>query len=246
MAVRRGSDSSFALYDLITSQRITAVIYVTAQLGIAEILVDGPKTADELAEGTGAHLRSLRRLLRCLSAIGICSQTEDQRFELTTIGGYLTRNANPSLKPWALFEGELLRRSWGGLLESIRTGKTATELEGFDDRFARLAQDPEAAQTFDEAMVALTGTVLPSVLSAYDFSGISRLIDVGGGYGQLMIDSPSLSVSEWGGVRSAALRHGRENTRAGRRSGRAVRVHQRKFFRVRPDRGRCPDPEERY
>ena len=187
MAVQQGSDPSVALYDLITSQRITAVICVTARLGIADILAEGPKTSDELAERTGAHLRSLRRLLRSLIAIGICRQAGSERFELTAIGAHLAGNANPSLKAWALFEGELLWRSWGGLLESIRTGKSATELEGFDDRFERLAQNPEIARTFDEAMVALTGTVLTSVVGAYDFSSIRRLMDVGGGYGQLMI-----------------------------------------------------------
>ena len=35
-------------------------------------------------------------------------------------------------------------------------------------------------------MVALTRQVIPAVLAAYDFSSIARLIDVGGGYGELL------------------------------------------------------------
>ena len=50
MAVQQGPDPSVALYDLITSQRITAVIHVTAKLGIADLLAEGPKTPDELAQ----------------------------------------------------------------------------------------------------------------------------------------------------------------------------------------------------
>jgi hypothetical protein len=187
MAVQQGSDPLAALYDLITSQRITAVIHVAAKLGIADLLAEGPKTPDELAERTGAHLRSLRRLLRSLIAIGICRPTGDGKFERTVIGAHLAGDADPSLKAWALFEGEWLWRSWGGLLDSIRTGKTATELAGFDDRFAVLARTPEAAKTFNDAMVAMTNTVAPAVAGAYDFSAIGGLIDVGGGYGQLMI-----------------------------------------------------------
>src|SRR5438045_2249009 len=38
------------LLDLIQSHRVTAVIYVAAKLGIAELLRDGPQTLDELAK----------------------------------------------------------------------------------------------------------------------------------------------------------------------------------------------------
>ena len=35
-------------------------------------------------------------------------------------------------------------------------------------------------------MAEITGMVIPEVLAGYDFSGITRLIDVGGGCGQLL------------------------------------------------------------
>ena len=35
-------------------------------------------------------------------------------------------------------------------------------------------------------MASLTRFVNPPVLAAYDFTGISRLLDVGGGYGELL------------------------------------------------------------
>jgi SAM-dependent methyltransferase len=49
-----------------------------------------------------------------------------------------------------------------------------------------MAQDPERIRTFNEAMVAFTRQVIPAVLAAYDFSAIRRLLDVGGGYGELL------------------------------------------------------------
>ena len=42
------------LLDLIQSHRVTAVIYVAAKLGIAELLRDGPQTLDELAKAAAA------------------------------------------------------------------------------------------------------------------------------------------------------------------------------------------------
>lgn len=175
-----------ALRDLIDSYRVTAIIYVAARLGIADILAHGPKSPDELALEVGAHEPSLRRLLRALLTVGVCTSTHENRFELTEIGRYLAADANQSLKPWVLFEGGMCWRFWGTLLDSIRTGKTAPQLAGFDNVFDMMRQSPENVATFNAAMAAFSGTVIPGVLAAYDFSGITRLIDVGGGHGQLL------------------------------------------------------------
>jgi hypothetical protein len=51
------------LWDLIQSHRVTAVIYVAAKLGIAELLRDRPRSLGELAEETGADKQALGRLL---------------------------------------------------------------------------------------------------------------------------------------------------------------------------------------
>ena len=61
------------LWRLIQSHRVTAVIYVAAKLGIAELLRDGPQSLNELAKSTGADKQALIRLLVALSTIGICA-----------------------------------------------------------------------------------------------------------------------------------------------------------------------------
>ena len=53
--------SALRLFDLIQSHRVTAVIYVAAKLGLAELLRDGPQTPGALAKATGADERSLGR-----------------------------------------------------------------------------------------------------------------------------------------------------------------------------------------
>ena len=174
------------LLDLIASHRITAVIYVAARLGIADLLAERPRTTEELAQSSGADERSLHRLLRALTALGICQQLDESRFGLTALGANLAGDAKHSVKVWALFEGELLAGTWRGLLDSIRTGKTGAELAGSDDSFELMARNPAHVQVFNEAMLAFTRLIVADVLAAYDFSGITRLMDVGGGYGQLL------------------------------------------------------------
>jgi SAM-dependent methyltransferase len=180
--------SPHTIMDLITGHRVTAVIYVAAKLSLADLLTDGPQTATDLARLTNTHGRSLLRLMRALCALGICTEAGDGRFGLTELGGYLTAKSERSLKAWALLEGDMLRAGWGQMIESIRTGKTATELAGGSlERFEELARTNQAAAAlFNEAMVAGTRMQIAALLAAYDFSGIPTLMDVGGGLGELI------------------------------------------------------------
>lgn len=180
------------LLDLVAGHRVTAVIHAAARLGIADQLAGGPLDSAELAARTGTHAPSLRRLLRALVTVGVCDQVDGgaggERFALTALGAPLARDAAGSVRDWVLFEGTMLASSWGGLLDSVRTGRTATELAGEDGgrRFALLARDPADARLFNDAMVALTRLSLPPVLAALDLTGAGRVTDVGGGFGELL------------------------------------------------------------
>ena len=178
--------SATALHDLITSQRITAVIHVAARLGVADGLAGGTKSTSQLAQETGAHERSLGRLLRALVTLGICKLVGKDQFELTAMGGHLPPTRALALiihsGYWALNEVELMPRLWGSLFDTVRAGKnpTSASLKFFKN------MTPELAKIFDQAMAEITGIVIPEVLAGYDFSGITRMIDVGGGCGQLL------------------------------------------------------------
>ena len=52
---------------------ITQAIYVASELGIADLLAEGPRTAEELAQRTNTHSGALYRVLRALASIGSCS-----------------------------------------------------------------------------------------------------------------------------------------------------------------------------
>ena len=176
------------MMDLISAQRVTAVIHIAAKLGLADLLADGPRTATELARLTDTHERSLLRLMRALNALGIFTEAGNGKFGLTELGGYLTAKSGRSLKAWALLEGDMLRANWSQMIESIRTGKTAAELAGGSpERFEEMARTNRAAAAlFNEAMVSGTRLQIAALLAAYDFSGIPTLMDVGGGLGELI------------------------------------------------------------
>lgn len=178
--------SGNTLLSLAAGHRVTAIIYTAAKLGIADLLFEGQKTSGELARLADTHQPSLLRLMRALVVLRICTEIAGRGFQLTEIGLRLAAQSERSLKPWILVEGEMLRSGWSGLIESIRTGKTGNELAGLgQERFERMAESKDAA-VFNEGMASITRLLMPAVLAACDFSGVSTLMDVGGGLGELM------------------------------------------------------------
>src|SRR4051794_29516229 len=86
---------------LLSGYWYTQAVYVAAQLSVAELLQDGPRSAQELAQATGTHPRALYRLLRALASIGVFA--EDQgRFALTPLAECLL---DPSTKAMATMRG---------------------------------------------------------------------------------------------------------------------------------------------
>ena len=79
--------------------------------------------------------------------------------------------------------GEDQYRVWGNLADTVRTGDNAYEKIFGQPIFERLAEHPEKAQIFDDAMTGIHGRETGAILDAYDFSEISVIADIGGGNG---------------------------------------------------------------
>src|SRR5262245_20811029 len=136
------SPAALTLLDLIQSHRITVAIYVAAKLGIADLLSNGAKPFDDIAAATGADRHALARLLAALSTIGICKRSDRDHYLLTEIGALLASGARPSIRAWAVLEGEMLTKFWGNMLDTIMTGKTAAQLLGISNSFDLMARTP--------------------------------------------------------------------------------------------------------
>lgn len=178
--------SPVALLEMASGAWTTQALYVAAKLEIADLLAARPMHDEELAQATGAHVRSLFRLMRALVSLGICTKDSDGRYALTALGGYLRRDAPGSVHGMVLHWGGHLWEIWGRLFDSVMTGKTARDSEDPTEVFARFGASPEQAAVFNQAMVNITEIAAQAVLRAYDFSCATRVIDVGGGYGALL------------------------------------------------------------
>src|SRR5262245_61672026 len=65
-----------AMLQIIAGARVARCVYIAAELGLADLLTDGPKGSEELAKATGTHAPSLYRVLRMLArALGCLPRT---------------------------------------------------------------------------------------------------------------------------------------------------------------------------
>jgi hypothetical protein len=82
--------------------------------------------------------------------------------------------------------GEIHYQAWGDLLQSVRTGSPAFNKVFGAGLFEYLQRNAEAADAFNSGMTDLSSLLAYAVLMAYDFSGLSSLVDIGGGQGKLL------------------------------------------------------------
>jgi len=175
-----------ALFQMATSYWISQVVYVAAELGVADVLDQGPKSCREIATETGADEESLYRLLRALCTIGLIRTAGTDRFRLAARGRPLVSGAPGSLRAMVLTLGDMHYAAWGHLLESVRTGTSAFQTAFGAPLFDYLGRDLEAGNTFNAAMTDFSRLVAHAVLLAYDFSDTASLVDLGGGCGGLL------------------------------------------------------------
>jgi hypothetical protein len=178
------AEAAAKLLELIAIRRVSESLYVVAALGLADLIGNTPKGAEQLAEATGVHAAFLHRVLRVLASFGVLSLDDQGRFALTPMGECLKSNIDGSLRPAALnFGGERAAQIEGLLLHCVKTGESAVQKLFGEGRFSQLQRDPKEAELFNAVMTSFSTLHLTGVLEAYDFSGITTLVDVGGGHG---------------------------------------------------------------
>jgi O-methyltransferase domain/Dimerisation domain len=175
------------LWNLANGHRVSQAVYVAATLGLADLLKDGARTADQLALDAGAHPETLYRLMRALASVGVFHEDRERRFTLTPLGDGLRSDTATPLAGWASFVGRpYIWEAWGNLLHSVRTGENAFRHVHGTDVWNYRAQHPEESPIFDRAMTDLTRSANASILDAYDFGRFSTVADIAGGQGALL------------------------------------------------------------
>ena len=160
-----------AVLRMIWGIHISRAVYVAAELGLADLMADGPLTAAQLARATRAHEPSLYRVLRLLASLGVLTEHGNRSFGLTVLGERLRADVPASMRSWAMLVESLGGvRAFDPIIETVRTGKPGLDIAYGMGIFEFLAHHPGLAQGFQAAMSERTEAFAPSVATEYDFS----------------------------------------------------------------------------
>ncbi|WP_067488140.1 methyltransferase [Actinomadura hibisca] len=163
-----------------------AALAALTELGGPEHLRDAALTPAELAERCGADADALARVLRELAGTGVVASAPGGRYTLTPAGETLCADAPDSMRAAVLMNaGPELRYALDNLPRTVREGRSAFVAE-HGTLYEHLSDRPERARLFDDYMTSRAVPHRQAVADRYDFSGVTTLVDVGGGKGHFL------------------------------------------------------------
>jgi hypothetical protein len=179
-------ETFFQAFGLLSHLYLTPVLAALVEGRVPDHLDAGPLPASQLATRSGLHALSLTRSLRALAAFGAFQEVSPGVFANTPVSAFF-RDRPGGLRNAARFwGGEHVLKSAAELAYSVRTGQSSFEhvySESFWDRMRRL---PDEYEMFNRALADLRSDEHQRIAGAYDWSGVSTAVDVGGGAGSLL------------------------------------------------------------
>jgi O-methyltransferase domain/Dimerisation domain len=169
------------LSGFVTSQ----ALYVTAELGIADELLAGPRTAAELASATGADADTLRRVIRYLAGLGLF-RTSGDSVEVTELGRTLASGTPGSMRGVARFWMETHYLPFSELLQTVRTGETAAAHYFGKPFFEWVNQSRRLSELQNAAMAGGGQVARGALVNQYQLPAGRVVADIGGADGTLL------------------------------------------------------------
>lgn len=186
---RKMAPPAATLIEIMAGKWRPHALWLVAELGIADLLKDGPRDVASLAQATGTNADALLRVLRPLAHDGILARRGDREFALTALSQPL-RSDHPRSVRQTIRQSMAVhnQRTWSELLEVVRTGEPAFPRQhGGRDLWTWFAEEaPELGRIFHDSMAELTRMTVPLLVASYDFGRHPRILDLGGGQGALI------------------------------------------------------------
>jgi hypothetical protein len=167
-----------------TQVLLSRCVAMIAELGIADLVAETPRTPEDLARACGVHADALMRILRFLASHEIFRSDEQGVIRNTPISELL-RSTPGSLR-------DQVRSAWQDVIwdtyrqlpETLRTGAPAFDQAFGQSFFDYLAAHPDIGARFDASMALMSMPENAALAAAWPFHG--TVVDVGGGRGGLL------------------------------------------------------------
>jgi hypothetical protein len=125
--------------------------------------------------------------MRACASLGIFTESDSGRFGSTPLSDVLTANSPVSIKKLTEIFGASWWKIWGGLETAVRTGESQPKAVFGAGYWDYCRSNPNEMEAFGEAMKSNSLASIRGVLEHCDFSHAGKVVDVGGGFGHLII-----------------------------------------------------------
>lgn len=167
---------------------IQRCLFIAAELGIADLLKDGPKSIEELQKETKVNKDALYRVMRMLVSFGIFKEKRGRVFETNATGRFLEIENEYSVTDFVIWVGsKWVFNLWVDILKSVKNGKSYFNNNFNQDYFKWLEDKPEEQITFNSTLIEFSNLSSAPVATAYNFSAFKTIVDIAGGMGGQLI-----------------------------------------------------------
>lgn len=174
------------IWSLANSVVTSRALHLAAELGVADEVGESAVSVGELADRLHVDPAALERVLLLLAGCGIFA-VDDGRVRNTDASLVLRDAAPGSMRAFArMMALPAMWRAIGALDHSVRTGRPAMEVVNPGGFFGHLAEAPLDAEVFNLAMQGRGHAFARAVVESYDFTKLTRIVDVAGGHGHLL------------------------------------------------------------
>jgi hypothetical protein len=182
-------DPGQLVVDLAFGFVLSGALAAAVKLGIPDLIVDRPMSAEELGRELNAHGQSIHRLMRTLSSFGVFREDEAGRFHETSVSRLLQRSTPNSLRDAVLMiTQDIFWKPVGEFEDVVLTGRNGMERIFGKPFFDYLAHNKRAGATFHGGMSSLSDMENGLIAKSYDFTPFSTIVDVGGGHGGFLVE----------------------------------------------------------
>ncbi|WP_289994323.1 methyltransferase [Photorhabdus laumondii] len=177
------------LIDLITSYRKTAAIYTFVDAGLSIHFKNGDYVdINKLASQYGIDYSRLNRLCDFLIEIGVLVSSDHG----VALSEECSALADPNSVEFLTVKYEINSEHWDSWLMYPKSllennGKSAFEMVHGKSFFEHLDSHKGLKSDFDALMSKYTNKIIKELLVIYDFNKHNRILDLGGGDGELLI-----------------------------------------------------------
>jgi hypothetical protein len=173
---------------------VAKAISDVTRLNVPDVLKQhGAMTAAAMVghHGIAAKPDFLERALRACASVGIFTEDSAGRFGQTEMSEVLTSDSAVSVKKIAELVGaDWYWKAWAGFCDALTTGEPQVGNQlGMKGGviFDFLNANPKEMEEFGDAMKSNSINSLRGVLANCDFTGVKKVVDVGGGFGHLAV-----------------------------------------------------------